>query len=156
MSVLIFNQIIIKMRKVILTLFFVAITNAVWSQQESVKSVDEVKKEVPKIEFKEKIFNFGTIVQGDTVEHIFVFENVGTAPLKINSATGSCGCTIPSYTKEAIAPGKKGEVLVRFNSIGKLGAQNKTVTLKTNTIKETSSVVLTLRGTVETAKSDGK
>ena len=155
MSVLIFNQIIIKMRKVILTLFFVAITNAVWSQQESVKSVDEVKKEVPKIEFKEKIFNFGTIVQGDTVEHIFVFENVGTAPLKINSATGSCGCTIPSYTKEAIAPGKKGEVLVRFNSIGKLGAQNKTVTLKTNTI-ETSSVVLTLRGTVETAKSDGK
>ena len=109
----------------------------------------------PKIEFDNKVFDFGSIVQGDTVEHTFVFENIGTEPLKITSARGSCGCTVPSYSNEAIAPGGAGEVFVRFKSAGKRGKQNKTVTLFTNAI-DRKPVILSLRGTVESPVSGTK
>lgn len=109
----------------------------------------------PKIEFKEKLFDFGVIVQGDTVNHTFTFENVGMADLKILSARGSCGCTVPSYPKEAIAPGAKGEIKVRFVSAGKRGNQNKTVTLVTND-PSAQQIVLTLRGTIQLAIPEQK
>ena len=105
--------------------------------------------------FSEKLYDFGVIAQGDTVEHTFVFENKGIKPLKILSARGSCGCTVPSYSKEEIAPGKKGKVFVRFNSAGKSGQQNKTVTLVTNIENPAKrQVVLTLRGRVSTEEDD--
>ena len=105
--------------------------------------------------FSEKLYDFGVIAQGDTVEHTFVFENKGIKPLKILSARGSCGCTIPDYSKEEIAPGKKGKVFVRFNSAGKSGQQNKTVTLVTNIENPAKrQVVLTLRGRVSTKEDD--
>ena len=109
----------------------------------------------PQIEFKETLYNFGAITQGDTVLHTFIFENIGTEPLKIISAAGSCGCTVPKYSKDDILPGKKGEVQVRFNSAGKLGMQNKTVTLMTNVVDK-KPIVLTIRGTVVSKMSDGK
>ena len=113
---------------------------------------EEVVKTGPMIKFEEKVYNFGTIVQGDTVEYVFTFRNVGTAPLKITSARGSCGCTVPNYSSEAIAPGAKGEVFVRFNSAGKRGMQNKTVTLMTNAI-DRKPVILSIRGTIELPKT---
>lgn len=103
-----------------------------------------------KIEFEEKLFDFGMISQGDTVLHTFVFKNTGTAPLSILSARGSCGCTVPSYSKTPVAPGESGKVAVKFNSAGKLGGQNKTVTLITND-PVSKQVILTLRGSVVTA-----
>lgn len=116
---------------------------------------EEVVKTGAQIEFKEKLFNFGTIAQGDTVLHTFTFENIGTEPLKILSASGSCGCTVPKYSRDEIAPGAKGEVQVKFNSAGKMGMQNKTVTLYTNAADQ-KPVILTIRGTVEARTSDGK
>jgi len=82
--------------------------------------------------------------------HVFTFKNIGTAPLKILSARGSCGCTVPKYSTDAVAPGKSGEVFVRFNSAGKRGNQNKTVTLVTND-PTAQQVILTLRGNIVTA-----
>lgn len=102
----------------------------------------------PIIQFEETLLNFGVITQGDTVEHRFVFENIGTEPLKILSARGSCGCTVPKYSKDEVKPGAKGEVFVRFNSAGKMGKQNKTVTLVTNASTD-KTIVLTLRGTIQ-------
>ena len=119
------------------------------------KAQEETVKTGAQIEFKEKLYNFGTIAQGDTVLHTFTFVNVGTEPLKILSAVGSCGCTVPKYSREEIAPGAKGEVQVRFNSAGKMGMQNKTVTLNTNAV-DRKPVVLTIRGTVEARTSNGK
>ena len=113
---------------------------------------EETVKTGPIIKFEEKIYNFGKIIQGDTVEHTFVFQNIGTEPLKITSARGSCGCTIPSYSSEAIKPGGKGEVFVRFKSAGKRGMQNKTVTLMTNAIVR-KPVVLSIRGVVDLPKT---
>ncbi|MDI9357155.1 MAG: DUF1573 domain-containing protein [Chitinophagaceae bacterium] len=78
-------------------------------------------------------FDFGTINEGDVVTHTFSFKNSGTVPLVISSATGSCGCTIPTYPKEPIAPGEEGKIVVRFNSKGKPGVQNKNITIVSNT-----------------------
>jgi hypothetical protein len=124
------------------------ISSAGFAQETSVATA-------PKIEFDEKLFDFGIISQGDTIRHTFTFKNTGTAPLKILSARGSCGCTVPTYSKTDVAPGESGKVDVKFNSAGKLGGQNKTVTLITNdpTIKQ---VILTLRGSVVTAIPEEK
>lgn len=86
----------------------------------------------PKLVFEETEHQFGKINQGDKVKHTFVFKNTGDAPLIINSASGSCGCTVPEWPHEPILPGTTGEVHVVFNSAGKRGLQNKSVTLNTN------------------------
>ena len=88
----------------------------------------------PKITFAEKgIYNFGTLTEGDTVEHVFAFTNTGEFPLIINNVTASCGCTTPDWPHEPVAPGAKSSVRVRFNSRGKQGEQNKTITIFANT-----------------------
>ncbi|WCL81604.1 DUF1573 domain-containing protein [Saprospira sp. CCB-QB6] len=84
--------------------------------------------------FSEDVFDFGTIKEGEKVKHTFKFTNEGEKPLTITNAKGSCGCTVPSYPKEPIAPGESGEIEVEFNSANKKGAQTKFVTLSANTI----------------------
>lgn len=87
----------------------------------------------PTLDFEKKTHDFGTIDEGDVVEHTFTFTNNGKAPLVITAARGSCGCTVPTWTKEPVAPGESGEMLVKFNSRGKRNQQNKTVTVTANT-----------------------
>lgn len=89
--------------------------------------------EAAKFEFEEKSFDFGKIAEGEQVEHLFKFKNVGQSPLIINHAQGSCGCTIPEWPREPIAPGGTGEIKVKFNSKDKAGHQEKLVTLTANT-----------------------
>jgi hypothetical protein len=86
-----------------------------------------------KFTFEEEQFDFGTINEGDVVEHEFTFTNSGDAPLIITSANGSCGCTVPNPPKEPIAPGASASIKVSFNSQGKPGNQQKTVTINANT-----------------------
>ncbi len=86
-----------------------------------------------KMTFENSTWEFGTIKQGASVEHVFKFENTGTEPLIITKAKGSCGCTAPKWPKEPIAPGEIGEIQVKFNSRGKKGTQKKTVTIWANT-----------------------
>lgn len=100
----------------------------------------------PVMKFDELDYNFGTIKQGESVTHIFKFTNGGKEPLIINNAVGSCGCTVPEYPKEPIRPNGAGEIKVTFNSTGKSGPQDKTVTITYDTDK---TVVLHMRGTVE-------
>ena len=87
----------------------------------------------PTLDFDEKTHDFGTIDEGDIVEHTFTFTNNGKSPLVITNARGSCGCTIPSYTRDPVAPGESGEMLVKFNSRGKRNQQNKSVNITANT-----------------------
>lgn len=79
--------------------------------------------------------DFGTINEGDIVEHKFTFTNTGKAPLVILNAKGSCGCTVSKWPKEPIAPGATGDMVVTFNSNGKPNLQNKQVTITANTEK---------------------
>jgi len=88
---------------------------------------------LPAFKFEEDLHDFGDIKDGDVVEHVFTFVNDGEAPLIISDAKATCGCTVPEWPKEPIPVGGKGEIKVRFNSKGKPGVQNKTVTLTANT-----------------------
>ena len=88
---------------------------------------------IPAFSFNEELHDFGTIKDGDVVEHVFTFVNNGQAPLIISDAKGSCGCTVPEWPKEPIAVGATGELKVKFNSKNKPGIQNKTVTITANT-----------------------
>ena len=83
--------------------------------------------------FDETTFNFDTIYEGDIVEHNFRFKNTGKTSLLINDVRSPCGCTVPTWPKEAIPPGEEGEIFVKFNSQGKPGRQTKGVTLFANT-----------------------
>jgi Protein of unknown function (DUF1573) len=87
---------------------------------------------LPVIQFKEESHDFGKVTQGERVKFAFTFKNVGGSDLTIENASGSCGCTVPEWPKNPIAPGKEGIVNVEFNSENKSGLQNKTVTLVTN------------------------
>ncbi len=86
----------------------------------------------PQIQFEEMKYDFGSVKQGDVVEHVFKFKNAGTAPLVISNIGTTCGCTVPDWTKEPIMPGKSGTVTAKFNSTGKMGMQNKVLTVESN------------------------
>ncbi len=103
-------------------------------------SVDEVK--LPHFEFVEEVKDFGEITQGEVVSTTFKFKNVGEADLIISSAKASCGCTVPEWPKEPIKPGAESSIDVRFDSNGKKGLQNKTITLVANTKPNTKVIAL--------------
>ena len=100
----------------------------------------------PNIEMLETSYNFGEMLQGESVTHDFILKNTGEADLIISAAKGSCGCTVPEWPKTPIAKGEEAAIKVTFNSAGKSGKQNKTVTLVTNAIPNTK--VLTINGNV--------
>ena len=105
------------------------------------------------VEFEETEFNFGEIMEGEKIVHVFKFKNTGSEPLVISKAEGSCGCTVPDWPREPIAVGKTGEIKVQYDSRGK-GAlkseggrsENKRVTITANTDPVTSYIYI--KGTV--------
>ena len=108
--------------------------------------------ESPNIEFEEKIFDFGEVIEsGGPVAHNFKFVNTGFVPLIINNVRTSCGCTTPEWTKEPVMPGQMGSIKVLFNPRSRPGPFDKTVTIKSNA--EKSSVILRIKGNVITPKS---
>lgn len=102
----------------------------------------EVKPDgpLPAITWTEEEHDFGTITDGDIVEHTFKFKNTGEAPLIISNAKATCGCTVPDWPKEPIPVGEEAEILVRFNSRNKAGNQSKTVTVTANTYPSANKV----------------
>jgi hypothetical protein len=83
--------------------------------------------------------------EGTKVKHTFKFKNTGNAPLLIYSATGSCGCTVPEFSKEPVAPGASGEIKVVFDSEGRVGSNSKTVTVNANTLPPTTQLKFSVK-----------
>jgi hypothetical protein len=106
--------------------------------------------DVAMIAFTEKEYNFGEVESGEKVEHTFSFTNSGSAPLIISNAKASCGCTVPEWPKDPIAPGGEGKIKVVFDSKGKSGVQNKVVTITANTQPSTSEILI--KGMVKSPK----
>jgi Protein of unknown function (DUF1573) len=75
--------------------------------------------------------DYGTIDKGGEPLRKFKFTNTGDKPLIIESATGSCGCTVPKYPQEPILPGESNVIEVRYDT-QRVGHFTKTVTLKSN------------------------
>lgn len=88
---------------------------------------------LPIAEFEAVDHDFGTVNEGEKVSFDYKFTNNGQAPLIIQNAAPSCGCTVPTWTKEPIAVGKAGFVRAEFDTNGKSGIQNKTITVTANT-----------------------
>ena len=109
-------------------------------------TVDGLSKniKVPQLTIYSPIFDFGEVNEGEKLEHTFLIKNTGEANLIISSAKTSCGCTVPKFPQEPILPNQQSEVIVVFNTKGKFGKQNKTVTLLTNTVPRAK--VLTIKG----------
>lgn len=105
---------------------------------------------VPVFTFEKENHEFGVIQQGEKVTYAFKFKNTGKAPLVISSASASCGCTVPEYTKSPVKPDEEGYITVTFNSEGKSGMTSKTVTLIANTIPNTK--VLTISADIQVPK----
>ena len=95
-----------------------------------------------RIVFEESVFDFGTINEGDIVEHRYKFTNTGKVPLSILDARSSCGCTTPEWPKEQIPPGGTGEIYAKFNSEGRTKEQSKLIMITANTYPNETKVKL--------------
>ena len=93
-----------------------------------------------RMEFAETEYQFGEVDEGAVVRHTFAFTNTGEVPLLITDARSTCGCTVPSYPKEPVAPGDSGTVEVVFNTAHKNGRQRKPVTLTANTYPSMTTI----------------
>jgi hypothetical protein len=97
--------------------------------------------------FSQSSHDFGAMTEGEVKEYSFGFKNTGNEPLHIEHAKGSCGCTVPQWPKDPIAPGATGQIVVKFNSANKVGKNSKKVTIVANT--EPISTVLTITADVK-------
>ncbi len=102
------------------------------------------------IKFKEMEHDFGKIMQETDNKKVFTFTNTGTEPLVIQNAVGSCGCTVPTFPKEPIAPGKTGVIEVVYKPGQQKGSQQKTVTITANT--EPTTTMLFIKADVQEKK----
>lgn len=97
------------------------------------------------IKFDKDVHDYGTIEQNANGGAEFVFTNTGKEPLVITNAQGSCGCTVPEWPKEPLAPGKKASIKVQYDT-KRIGAFQKSVTVTSN--GSDAPIVLTIKGTV--------
>ncbi len=106
------------------------------------------------VEFEEERFDFGTVTEGEEVSHVFKFKNTGQEPLILSDARGSCGCTVPQWPREPIAPGDEAEIKVVFNSRNKVGKRSQKVTITANT--EPPQKFIYLEGQVQPAEGNAE
>lgn len=84
------------------------------------------------MEFEKVSFYFGELFQGEKVEYIFHYKNIGNAPLIFQNVLTTCGCTAPDWSKNPLPAGEKGQIKVAFDSSTKIGRQNKVITIRSN------------------------
>jgi hypothetical protein len=97
---------------------------------QQVSAIDTVA--YAQISFDQPSHAFQDISQGELVEHVFEFTNTGTAPLVFQNVLTTCGCTVPEWPKSPILPGSMGKIRIVFDSSGKIGRQNKVITVRSN------------------------
>ena len=98
--------------------------------------------DAPYMYFKEDFHDFGKITQGEKVSYTFILENRGKNDLLINYVNASCGCTVAKWDEKPIPPKKTTNIEVVFNSEGKIGIQNKTVSIKSNANPDSKTLTI--------------
>ena len=134
----------------IFSLLIVAASFASCQQSPSAASTDTavtvetpvIAEDAAVISFESGMYNFGKIKQGDKVSHEYTFKNIGKSPLIISNATATCGCTTPDIPKAPIQPGESGVIKVVFDSAGKMGMQDKVITITSNANPTTTELHL--------------
>ncbi|MCH2230753.1 MAG: DUF1573 domain-containing protein [Crocinitomicaceae bacterium] len=136
------------MKKVLLSLLvmFVAVLGANTAFAQEVTSGAQIS-------FEKEVHDYGTVDYAGNGQCTFEFTNTGNAPLIISNAKGSCGCTVPSWPKEPIAPGAKASISVKYDT-KRPGAINKSVTITSNAGNSPTKVVR-IKGTVKPKPESG-
>ena len=138
------KKILIILSALILTACKNENANQIQAIENSVSVLDKSESSnFPMMSFEEREHDFGFIQQGDEVSTVFKFTNTGNAPLKISDIKAKCGCTVPNWSKETIAPNGKGEFRVNFNSRGKQNRIRQVITITSNTKEATETVTIT-------------
>jgi len=119
-------------RLAILTFFFVLVSLQTFAQAE--------------ISFDNTNHDFGEVTEGDIATYEFTFTNTGSEPLVLSNVRASCGCTTPFWTRDPVLPGKRGSIKASYNSKGRPGVFNKSITVTSNAA--TGRAVLFLKGSV--------
>jgi hypothetical protein len=138
------------MKRILSALAFAALVSTCATAQTPASTMNDVvpteKTKIggPVMTFEKTEIDYGTITQGADPLRRFKFKNTGTEPLIIKEAHGSCGCTVPSYKKEPIAPGESSEIEVRYDT-QRIGDISKSVTITTN---EAQPRILMIKGKI--------
>lgn len=149
------------MKKIVTLALLLVVGITVSCAQETSKVAKKIKASTTKIStqkvdgagmaFVTETIDYGTVAYNSEGRREFVFTNNGNKPLIITNAQGSCGCTVPTYPKEPIAPGAKGVIGVKYDTSRAGQAFTKTITLTTNAV--VPSKTLTIKGNVLAAAS---
>jgi hypothetical protein len=131
------------MKKVLSLLIVTAFVFSAFAQDANPDKNKKVKE--PEITFETLVHDYGNIMQGDNGTCEFVFKNTGKADLLLTNCRSSCGCTVPEWPKDPIAPGKKATIKVKYNT-QRVGAINKSITVESNAVN--NRVVLNIKGNV--------
>lgn len=105
---------------------------------------------VTSVTFDSSFYDFGTVRQGEVVTRVFHFTNTGTDSLVIAEVKTTCGCTVPEWPQEPIAPGGTGAIKVEFNTADKAGRQLRILRVFANT--EPPESILQLGGEIKVQK----
>lgn len=127
--------------KNVIFLFLLLVSSTVFSANPSHNGLENPG---PQMTFASLTVDYGIIKKGDEPLRKFTFQNTGTTPLVITGAKASCGCTVPSYPTEAIAPGATSQIEVRYDT-KRVGVINKSITITSNSGEP---VVLKITGEV--------
>lgn len=139
------------MKKIILLAALIVFGITTSKAQETTKKIKATATKMAKVNgagmvFENETIDYGTIAHNADGKREFVFTNNGNKPLIITNAVGSCGCTVPTFPKEPIAPGAKAVINVKY-ATDRVGTFSKTVTVSSNAVGQPSKT-LTIKGTV--------
>ncbi len=133
------------MKRMISSLFVAAAVCFTAMAQEDAEKKENVN--APVFEFDAKVHDFGEVPEGPKYEHVFNFTNNGKEPLIISNVRASCGCTTPSWPREPVLPGASSSIKAIYNSKGRPGKFNKSITITSNA--STPTTVVYIKGTVK-------
>jgi hypothetical protein len=136
----------------ILTLVvLVSVSTKAQDNPAQVKSNEPASKAV--ITFESLVHDYGEIEQEGNGECVFTFTNTGSETLLLTNVKASCGCTAPSWSRDPIKPGEKGNITVKYNT-RIVGTFNKSITVTTN--GDPSQVMLRIKGSVKQKEQPGE
>ena len=133
------------MKNIFLALAFLITMTSV-AQQKNVAPSEKQNTNGPVMSFETSVLDFGKIEHKSDGNRAFVLTNTGNAPLIISNAKGSCGCTVPTWSRDPLAPGQSTEIGVKYDT-KRIGKFTKTITLTTNSSEKTK--ILTIKGEVQ-------
>jgi len=140
------------MKRILTFAFLAAMTFTIsCSQTSQANNKVDVDAKGPVIKFEVTDHDFGTIENGADGSFKFVFTNTGTEPLILSNVQSSCGCTIPQWPKEPIAPGVSSAIDVRYDT-KRIGAFTKSITVTSNGSE--TPIILHIKGNVLAPPAD--